>query len=385
MQLQRIRLRPYQEEAVDKAVDYMKKTVSGRNGLLVLPTGSGKSLVIANIAYRLNAPVLVLQPNVEILEQNYEKMQMYGVTDIAKYSASAGEKNIGRITFAMIGSIKTESVRFFRFRYVIIDECHLVNPSEGMYADFIRKSMCKVIGLTATPYRLESSRIYGSMLAFLTRTQPRLFTDLVYAVQVKEIADKGYLAKLEYYNIPLVDEKKLKKKGLDYTDDSVRKHYEKVEYDKKLLDIVNRLIAVDRKSILVFTRNTDEAKRLVATLGGDAMIITGNTPKERRKAILDDFKGGLIKVVVNVGVLTTGFDYPALKTVVLARPTRSLSLYYQMVGRAIRPFNDEVGWVVDLCGNVERFGKVVDLRLEEPIPKQYEFRSGGKVLTNVYF
>ena len=223
------------------------------------------------------------------------------------------------------------------------------------------------------------------MLAFLTRTQPRLFTDLVYAVQVKEIADKGYLAKLEYYNIPLVDEKKLKKKGLDYTDDSVRKHYEKVEYDKKLLDIVNRLIAVGRKSILVFTRNTDEAKRLVATLGGDAMIITGNTPKERRKAILDDFKGGLIKVVVNVGVLTTGFDYPALKTVVLARPTRSLSLYYQMVGRAIRPFNDEVGWVVDLCGNVERFGKVVDLRLEEPIPKQYEFRSGGKVLTNVYF
>jgi len=90
--------------------------------------------------------------------------------------------------------------------------------------------------------------------------------------------------------------------------------------------------------------------------------------------------------VANVGVLTTGFDYPELDTIVLARPTMSLGLYYQMVGRGIRPHkNKPAGWVVDLCGNVKRFGKVEDLRLTEPKPKLYQIESNGKTLTNVYF
>ena len=97
------------------------------------------------------------------------------------------------------------------------------------------------------------------------------------------------------------------------------------------------------------------------------------------------FKQKQIKVVANVGVLTTGFDFPELATVVLARPTMSLALYYQMCGRAIRPFPNKVSWVVDLCGNYKRFGRVDDLELRQTKPGIWAVFSGAKQLTNVYF
>ena len=101
--------------------------------------------------------------------------------------------------------------------------------------------------------------------------------------------------------------------------------------------------------------------------------------------ILSSFKAGKINVVANVGVLTTGFDYPELDTIVLARPTMSLALYYQMVGRAIRPCPNKQGWIVDLCRNYDRFGRVDDLNLVETSPGIWAVFSGSRQLTNVYF
>lgn len=89
--------------------------------------------------------------------------------------------------------------------------------------------------------------------------------------------------------------------------------------------------------------------------------------------------------MANVGVLTTGFDFPELSTVVLARPTMSLALYYQMCGRAIRPYKDKVSWVVDLCGNYKRFGRVDELAMRQTKPGIWAVFSGYKQLTNVYF
>ena len=97
------------------------------------------------------------------------------------------------------------------------------------------------------------------------------------------------------------------------------------------------------------------------------------------------FKSGRIKVVANVGVLTTGFDFPELDTIVLARPTRSLSLYYQMIGRGIRPCPNKVNWVVDLCENFNRFGRVDDLKLAQIKPGIWAVFNGNRQLTNVYF
>ena len=115
-------------------------------------------------------------------------------------------------------------------------------------------------------------------------------------------------------------------------------------------------------------------------------MVSGETPKKERERILNDFKSGEIKIVTNVGVLTTGFDFPELETIVLARPTMSLALYYQMVGRAIRPHpNKQSGWVVDLCQTYKRFGKVESLELKEERPGIWAVFSGKKQLTNKYY
>lgn len=380
-------LRTYQKQAVDAAVNYFRNG-NRRNGLIVLPTGSGKSLVIANIINRLDCPVLVFQPSKEILIQNFEKLCSYGVVDCSIYSASCNSKQINRITFATIGSVKNHKEWFMRFRYVIIDECHQVNAEEGMYNDFIKTTGCKVIGLTATPYRLYSSRFYGAMLRFITRTRPRIFDDLIYCVQVRTLAEQGFLARLNYYQLNVVDTARLKvnSTGADYTDASVRALYREIKFNDTLENIIRRLLVAGRDSILVFTRFVDEAENLVRTLGGEAAVVSSQMDMSDRDRILHDFKAKRIKVVANVGVLTTGFDFPELATIVLARPTRSLALYYQMVGRAIRPHETkDVGWIVDLCGNYRRFGRVDDLEIRQTKPGLYAVFSGQKQLTNVFF
>lgn len=386
------KLRNYQQQASDAAVRYFTDK-SRYNALIVLPTGSGKSLVISDIASRLPGHTLVFQPSKEILEQNYKKLCSYGVIDCAVYSASMGQKNINRITFATIGSAISHPELFAHFQHVIIDECHLVNPKQGMYRDFLSQMRCKVLGLTATPYRLSSSQEFGCMLKFITRTRPCIFSRLIYQVQVSTLLDMGYLARINYYAMnPLGwDESNLRVNttGADYTDKSVVREYERIDFYGHLVNIIERLMrpksGIRRKGILVFTRFLKEAEQLTRSIPGCA-IVSGETPKAERERILEAFKRGDIKVVANVGVLTTGFDYPELDTVVMARPTMSLALWYQIVGRCIRPHaSKECGWVVDLCGNIKRFGEVKDLVLRDTGREKWALFSGQRQLTNVYF
>lgn len=387
------KLRNYQQQASDAAVRYFADSKSRYNAIMVLPTGSGKSLVIADIASRLPGHTLVFQPSKEILEQNYRKLCSYGVLDCAVYSASMGQKDINRITFATIGSAANHPELFTHFQHIIIDECHLVNPKQGMYRDFLSQLRCKVLGLTATPYRLSSSQEFGCMLKFITRTRPCIFSRLIYQVQVSTLLDMGYLARLNYYAMnPLGwDERNLRVNttGADYTDKSVVREYERIDFYGYLVSIIERLMrpksGIRRNGILVFTRFLKEAEQLTRSISGCA-IVSGETPKAERERILEAFKRGDIKVVANVGVLTTGFDYPELDTVVMARPTMSLALWYQIVGRCIRPHaSKECGWVVDLCGNIKRFGEVKDLVLRDTGREKWAIFSGQRQLTNVYF
>lgn len=384
-------LRPYQKQASDAAVRFFQSK-SDMNAIEVLPTGSGKSLVIADIANRLEGHTLVFQPSKEILEQNYSKLCSYGILDCSIYSASFNSKDISRITFATIGSVIHHKEMFRHFENIIIDECHLVNAKGGMYEEFIKDTKRKVLGLTATPYRL-SSNSGGAMLKFLTRTRPRIFGKVIYQVQIQDLHRLGFLAQTDYFYLPPkdFDERNFRTNstGADYTDDSVIKEYVRIDFYGWLVSIIKRLLAPKsgkkRNGILVFTRFVKEAER-VANDVPDCAMVSGNTSKSERERILAAFKAGKIKVVVNVGVLTTGFDYPELDTIVMARPTKSLSLWYQIVGRAIRPSPDkEKSWVVDLCGNLNRFGKVEDLRLIEPKPNMWQVVSNGRQLTNVLF
>lgn len=420
-------LRDYQQQASDNAIRFFNSR-SDKNALLVLPTGAGKSLVIANIANNMDGNVLVLQPSKEILEQNYGKLRSYGVDDCSIYSASCGSKEISRITFATIGSIMGHIDDFDHFRYIIVDECHLVNPTAGQYRTFFDKVKRKILGLTATPYRLSATLQYldkdgravfrpkdekGSeefdekifkgeitsenkcILKFLTRTRPRVFHDVIYQADISTLLNRGYLSKLQYFDLSVLDQCKLKRNstGMDFDDSTLKESYQATNLQGQLIDIVKRLQRPKdgrpRKGILVFTRFIEESEALCKSIDGCVMI-TGSTKKKERESILQSFKEGSIKVVTNVGVLTTGFDYPELDTIVIARPTMSLSLYYQIVGRAIRPHPEkESAWIVDLGGNYQRFGRVEDLYLTANRPGEYVIngRVNGdiKTLTNVYF
>lgn len=388
-----IQLRDYQKAASDKAVAFLLNPRIKHNGLIVIPTGGGKSWIIADIANRVNDNVLIFCPSREILIQNYEKMQKICPFDCSVYSASLGQKQIAKITFATIGSAINHKELFNHFKYVLVDEAHLCNPKEGMYKEFFQSMRCKIIGLSATPYRLSSSRDFGSMLKFITRTRPCIFSEVIYQVQISTLLDMGYLAKLDYYAMNPIGwnelNLKVNTKGADYTDKSVVKEYERIDFYGFLVSIVQRLLnpksGVRRKGILVFTRFLKEAERLTWSIPGTA-IVSGETPKKERERVLEAFKAGEIPVVANVGVLTTGFDYPELDTIVMARPTMSLALWYQIVGRAIRPHpNKEAGWVVDLCGNIKRFGEVKDLRLVDGGNGKWAVYSNNRQLTNVRF
>lgn len=387
-------LRPYQKQASDAAVQAFKSK-SESNGILVLPTGAGKSLIVADIAHRLDGPLLILQPSKEILQQNFAKLQSYGCWDADIYSASVGRKQINRITFATIGSVMNHMDDFAHFRNVIIDECHGVNSKGGMYEEFIHAVPRKVVGLTATPFRLGRGADGMSMLKFLTRTKPRIFSKVLYCCQVSELLAKGYLSELSYYDLTAINLEMVKTNstGADYDEKSLKLEYERSGFYDKLAITTLRVLkpksGVPRKGVLVFTRFTEEADNLVEKLmvkGIRAAIVTGETPKREREEILEQFKEGEIKVVANVGVLTTGFDYPELDTVIMGRPTKSLSMWYQCVGRAIRPYKGKVGWVIDLGGTYRRFGAVSDLKIDcPPGSTKWAVFSRGRQLTNVSF
>lgn len=380
-------LRDYQTEASEKALDSFRR--GERNGLLVLPAGGGKSLIIAEIASRLDSPLLVFCPSKEILEQNYHKYLSYGFMDCSIYSASIGKKEISKVTFATIGSVHNHIQDFDCFKYVIVDEAHNVSSEGGMYKEFIDAKPRVVVGLTATPYRLSSYGPGCSVLKFLTWTRPRVFTEVLYCCQVKYLMDNGYLCKPNYYDVTSIDisRVKLNSTGADYDERSLKEEYTRSEYYTKLTNLVIRLLhpksGVPRKGILVFTRFVEEA-RYLANVIPDCAIVTADTPKKERERIIEEFRAGKIKVVSNVNCLSVGFDYPELDTILMARPTKSLAVYYQCYGRVIRPAQGKDAWIVDMCGNLSRFGKLEDLEvIEYPNKRNWCVMSNGKQLTNV--
>lgn len=360
-------LRPYQKQAVDTAVAFFRSNATD-NAIEILPTGAGKSLVIANIALGVGEPILVFQPSKEILEQNYAKYASYGLVDCGIYSASFNRKEIAKVTFCTIGSVIRHLDDLKAFKYAIIDECHGVNADGGMYETMIKYLKLKVIGLTATPYRLTPYWEGGSIIKFLTRTRPCIFSKVIHVTQVKELCNAGFLAPLRYFDVQHqyqfdLSRVRLNSTGRDYDEDSLKAEYERCNFQNIIEDVIRRLMGKGKRTrILVFTKFVDEAAALAAKMP-HAAFVCGETPKDEREKILSDFKNGDIQVLCNCSVLVVGFDYPALDTILLARPTRSLAMYYQMVGRAIRPYPNKVGWIVDICGTYKRFGAVENLEL----------------------
>lgn len=387
-------LRDYQRQAADAAVSYLQdKTVGG--GLIIVPTGGGKTHIIADIAKRITSPILIFAPSREIILQDYQKMEAVEKGISSMYSASVGQKKISMVTFATIGSVNNHPEDFDVFRLIIVDEAHGVEAKGGMYERFIhRRPDRKVIGLSATPYRLTQASDGSSVLEFITRTRPRIFDKVLYYCQITYLLSKGYLAELRYHDLTTIDLRNVRSNstGSDYDDKSLVAEYERSGFYDKLAYTTLRALhpksGMPRKGILVFTRFTKEAEELarkLANAGVKAAIVTGETPKKERERILENFKAGKIQVCSNCNCLSVGFDYPELDTVIMARPTKSLAVWYQAVGRVLRPSKGKNGMIIDLSGNYRRFGAVADLKigLEKPGTERWAVFSKGRQLTNV--
>lgn len=370
-------LRPYQQICVDKGLRFFKNENVQKPKIIVAPTAAGKSIIIAAIANGLDKNTLVLQPSLELLEQNYGKYCLYN-DNATIYSASAGQKQIGKVTFATIGSIVRVADVFKDFTALIIDEAHLYPPGqESMFGKFLEANpQLKILGLTATPFRLKTSQENGAKLVMMHNSN--IYNGYAHIIQIQEIA-KDYWCPLEYIT-ETADESVLKinTTGAEYTDQSLE------IFGKSLgQKIIQAVEDHKEKSKIVFVPSVKQAAALAMQTGSE--YVCADTPKKERSQIISDLKAGRIKTVFNVNVLSVGFDYPELEMIIDACPTLSLARHYQKVGRLTRPHvSKSVGKIVDFSGNTERFGKVEDIEFKK-VGTTYHIFSGAKQLSGVYF
>lgn len=385
-------LRSYQEEAVTHAVDFFN-SVGKHRPILELPTASGKSIIIAHIAKSLKSNVLVLQPSKELLEQNYIKYaevtaEHPELPPATVYSASVGIKERGQVTFATIGSIYKNPELFSDVEYVIVDECHFVPPKrDSMYVSFFSEIDAKVLGLTATPYRLKtytdpfSGKKY-SKINLLNREKPSFFNKFLYNVPTSRMYEEGFLCPVNYITMNWDGSfLEFNSTGAEYSENSVKEALERNQIIQRIPGIVNQAFQKGQRSCLVFVRSVEEARHL-ASITPFSEYLHALTPKKDRARIIKSFKNGGIKTLYNVAVLTTGFDYPELDTIIVARPTMSLALFVQMVGRGIRiaPGKEKCS-LVDMCGNLERFGRLEELRTENDEKEGWVLRNDTRILS----
>jgi DNA repair protein RadD len=362
-------LRDYQQRTIDDLYSWFSAGNKG-NPCLVLPTGSGKSHIIAalckdSLQSYPETRILMLTHVKELIEQNAEKMlQHWPNAPLGIFSASLRRKNLEEpITFAGIQSIRNRASEIGHIDLILIDECHLVShKDEGGYRKLIANLMAinprlRVVGLTATPYRLGHG---------LITDKPALFDALLEPISIEELVFRGYLAPLR----SKVTQTKLEIDGVHKRGGEFIESELQAAVDKKLTNeaVVREVIsrAENRKAWLFFCTGVDHAKHMAETLqasGIEAACVTGETPKRQREEMLDAFKAGKIRAMTNANVLTTGFDYPDIDLIAMVRPTMSASLYVQMAGRGMRPkSHTDHCLVLDFAGVVETHGPITAVR-----------------------
>ena len=341
------KLRDYQQEAVDNTIKYFQK--KREPALIVLPTGAGKSLVIAELARIAKGRVLVLAHVKELVEQNYQKYKSYGL-EAGIFSASLGKKDWDqKAIFGSVQSVARAPNAFFEdFSLLVIDECHRV-AEEGatQYQDVIRKlqernpKLC-ILGLTATPYRLGLGWIYEySNLGELKTEQNRFFKQCVYELPLTYMIKNKFLTQPVKVDIPVTcyDFSELTEKNRMYTHAEVE---ELLKNQKRLTPLIVKNIVditerFNRKGVMIFSSTVKHAEEIMTYLPeGEARLVLGDTDIGERDNIVEDFKNKKFKYLVNVSVLTTGFDAPHVDVIAILRPTESNSLYQQIVGRGLR-------------------------------------------------
>lgn len=372
-------LRDYQQEAVTATLKHFRK--SNESAVIVLPTGSGKSLVIAELARLAKRKILILTHVKELVEQNHQKYESYGLA-AGIYSAGLKKKeNQYQVTFASIQSAARNLADFSeQYSLIIIDECHRVNMADhdntkeqkqneeqepqdlNQYQKIIHRLKelnpdIKLLGLTATPYRLGMGWIYRKHYRGMVRSEnARPFEYCIYELPLR------YLIKRQYLTEP-----KLVDATIEHYDFSRLKENTSGEYNptdiNHLLNKNHRVtqgiieqvieLAEKRQGVMIFAATVDHAKEIFSYLPTlQSALITGATDNTERAHLIKAFKLKEFKYLVNVSVLTTGFDAPHVDMIAILRPTQSVSLYQQIIGRGLRlSDNKKDCLVIDYTGN----------------------------------
>ena len=379
-----MKLRENQVEPVAICVEFFR-TKNMKPSIIVAPTAFCKSIVIAAIAKELNEKLLVLQPSKELLEQNYNKFVTLG-GEASIYSASMGSKELGDVTYATIGSIIKIAGKFRELGVtkIIIDECdRYPRDKSGQLRRFVDgMKATHVLGLTATPLKLQTNMgdtgPYSKLVMLTNKSKHGMFFKFILHVsQIQDIVELGYWTPLEYQSYDF-DTGALvyNSSGAEYTNDSIARSYENQNIGNKIVKKVAEL--QDRKSILVAVPTIEQATELARKIPS-AAVVHGGTPKDERRRIIEEFRNQQIRVIVQVNVLTVGFDYPELDCLITGRPTASISWWYQFVGRGTRIHeNKRDCLVVDFVGSVEKFGKVEALYYKQDGDENWELYGENK-------
>ncbi|ELH4234237.1 DEAD/DEAH box helicase [Vibrio fluvialis] len=355
-------LRPYQADSVKAVIHYFRQ--HSTPAVIVLPTGAGKSLVIAELARLAKGRVLVLAHVKELVEQNHAKYEGYGLKG-AIFSAGLGRKETDQqVVFASVQSVVRNLDAFKnQFSLLVIDECHRVpDDKSSSYQKVITHLLelnpgMKVLGLTATPYRLGMGWIYQYHTRGLVRSEePRFFRDCIFELPIRYLLDEGFLTPACLIDAPVLsyDFSQLKPANTGRYKESEMDLV--IEQSKRATpQIVQQIIqlAADKQGVMVFAATVRHAQEILGLLPqGESDIVIGDTPSPERDAIIQRFKQRDLKFLVNVSVLTTGFDAPHVDLIAILRPTESVSLYQQIVGRGLRlsPGKTEC-LVLDYAGN----------------------------------
>lgn len=356
------KLRDYQQQAVNNAVKFFQKRRAPV--VIVLPTGAGKSLVIAELARIAKGRVLVLAHVKELVEQNYEKYRSYDLP-AGIFSASLGKKDWDeKAIFGSVQSVARAPDDFFNnFSLLVIDECHRV-AEEGstQYQEVIKKLMDRnpelcILGLTATPYRLGLGWIYEySQRGEIKTDKKRFFKQCVFELPLAYMIQHKFLTIPVKVDIPVTsyDFSELFENDRMFTTTEVE---EILKSQKRLTPfIVKNIIDITehfyRKGVMIFSGSVRHAEEIMSYLPpDDSRLILGETEMTDRNAIVADFKLRKFKYLVNVSVLTTGFDAPHVDVIAILRPTESNSLYQQIVGRGLRMAPDKKDcYILDYTG-----------------------------------
>ena len=356
-------LRDYQQQCVTAIVHFFRR--SSEPAVVVLPTGAGKSLVIAELARLAKGRVLVLAHVKELVEQNCAKYQQYGL-EAGIFAAGLGLKQASQqVIFASIQSVSRNLDQFAdSFSLLVIDECHRVpDDVNSSYRQVITHLQqynpgIKILGLTATPYRLGYGFIYQYHSRGLVRSeQPTFFRWCIFELPIRHLLALNYLTPARVLDAPVLsyDFSGLKPAtGGSYREQDLELVIDKSRRVTPQIVAQIQQYAETKLGVMIFAATTNHAKEILALLPADnAALILASTPSHEREALIQAFKQQQLKYLVNVSVLTTGFDAPHVDLIAILRPTESVSLYQQIVGRGLRLFPGKVECLVtDYAGNM---------------------------------